>query len=199
MFERFTARAGRTMALWVEEAARSGVGYLGTEHLLVALSHAELGGPLQQVLMAAGLSHECTSAAVARLTTVERPLFEEADAEALQALGIDLQKVLDRVHQVFGPQALRAPRPPSGTVRRFRTGRRREPSAPLDFSAPARQVLLTAPHEAMSLNDSQISPEHMLLALLRQEDGAAVRVLTNLQLDLLVLRKKMVHALKQAN
>ncbi|HEY33683.1 MAG TPA: ATP-dependent Clp protease ATP-binding subunit [Dehalococcoidia bacterium] len=52
------------------------------------------------------------------------------------------------------------------------------------FSERARRVLTLAQEEAQHLNHSYIGTEHILLGLLREEEGVAARVLTNLNVSL---------------
>jgi len=52
------------------------------------------------------------------------------------------------------------------------------------FSERARRVLTIAQEEARNLNHSYIGTEHILLGLVREEDGVAARVLTNLGIGL---------------
>ena len=52
------------------------------------------------------------------------------------------------------------------------------------FSERARRVLTLAQEEAQHLNHSYIGTEHILLGLLREEEGVAAKVLTNLSVSL---------------
>ena len=52
------------------------------------------------------------------------------------------------------------------------------------FSERARRVLTSAQEEAQNLNHSYIGTEHILLGLVREEEGVAARVLTNLGIGL---------------
>ena len=52
------------------------------------------------------------------------------------------------------------------------------------FSEPARRVLTLAQEEAQHLNHSYIGTEHILLGLLREEDGVAAKVLVSLGANL---------------
>lgn len=52
------------------------------------------------------------------------------------------------------------------------------------FSERARRVLTLAQEEAQHLNHSYIGTEHILLGLLREEEGVAARVLSNLNVSL---------------
>ncbi len=52
------------------------------------------------------------------------------------------------------------------------------------FSERARRVLTSAQEEAQNLNHSYIGTEHILLGLIREEEGMAAKVLTNLGVSL---------------
>jgi ATP-dependent Clp protease ATP-binding subunit ClpC len=56
------------------------------------------------------------------------------------------------------------------------------------FSERARRVLTYAQEEAQHLNHSYIGTEHILLGLVREEEGVAVKVLTNLGVSLSKVR-----------
>ena len=56
------------------------------------------------------------------------------------------------------------------------------------FSERARRVLTLAQEEAQHLNHSYIGTEHILLGLVREEEGVAANVLTNLGVSLSKVR-----------
>ena len=56
------------------------------------------------------------------------------------------------------------------------------------FSERARKVMSLAHEEAQRLQQNYIGTEHLLLGLLREGEGAAVKVLSNLGVDLNLLR-----------
>ncbi|MEE8418803.1 MAG: ATP-dependent Clp protease ATP-binding subunit [Dehalococcoidales bacterium] len=56
------------------------------------------------------------------------------------------------------------------------------------FSERARRVLTSAQEEAQNLNHSYIGTEHILLGLIREEEGMAAKVLTNLGISLSKVR-----------
>lgn len=58
MFERFTDKARQAVVLAQEEARMMKHNYIGTEHLLLALSHPDVGMTTQPALEAVGLSHD---------------------------------------------------------------------------------------------------------------------------------------------
>ena len=52
------------------------------------------------------------------------------------------------------------------------------------FSERARRALTYAQEEAQRFNHNYIGTEHILLGLVRESDGVAAKVLTNLDIDL---------------
>jgi ATP-dependent Clp protease ATP-binding subunit ClpC len=59
------------------------------------------------------------------------------------------------------------------------------------FTEPARQVVVHAQEEARSLGHDHIGTEHLLLGLLRVEDGLALRVLASLGIAVEVAREQV--------
>lgn len=81
-------------------------------------------------------------------------------SEALSSIGISLEEVRRGAGDAF---EMRLP------------GDRRIP-----FSPRAKEALEGALREARRLGDNRITSEHVLLGILRNEDGTAVRILANL-------------------
>ena len=94
------------------------------------------------------------------------PADGDVDADALAALGIDLDEVRRRVEEAFGPGALDRARAPK---RRFLGGH-------IPFAKEAKKALELALREALALKHNYIGTEHILLGLLHAE-GAAHDVL----------------------
>jgi ATP-dependent Clp protease ATP-binding subunit ClpC len=61
------------------------------------------------------------------------------------------------------------------------------------FTKRARQSLMMAQEEARHMNHSYIGTEHLLLGLLREEEGIAARVLTDLGLTVTQVRRVVEH------
>ncbi len=59
------------------------------------------------------------------------------------------------------------------------------------FTKRARRVLTLAQEEAQRLNHNYIGTEHLLLGLVREENGVAVRVLQELKVDLKQIRERI--------
>jgi ATP-dependent Clp protease ATP-binding subunit ClpA len=82
-------------------------------------------------------------------------------ADALSSVGISLEEVRREAGEAFD---MRIP-----------AGRR------IPFSPRAKKALEGALREAIRLGDNRMASEHVLRGLLRDEDGAAVRLLGNLE------------------
>jgi ATP-dependent Clp protease ATP-binding subunit ClpA len=106
MYERFTQDARSVVAGATEHARRLGHRYVGGEHLLLAV--VGTGQPAGAVLSAHGVTPERVEEEIIRRvgTGAGAGLFAGVDAEALAAIGIDLDAVRARIEASFGPQAL---------------------------------------------------------------------------------------------
>ncbi|WP_432492369.1 Clp protease N-terminal domain-containing protein [Kineococcus gypseus] len=186
MFERFTPRA-REAVVGAQQVARDlGHHEVRDDHLLLALLGT--GGVGADVLHAAG-------ADAARLREhLARPDEPGEDAEALRAIGIDLETVRRRAEEVFGPGALERP---AGRGRRGLLGRLT--GSHLPFARPAKKALEESLRAALDLRHDRIGTEHVLLGLLRV-DGRAVRALaaTGVALDAAGARAAVVEALRRS-
>jgi ATP-dependent Clp protease ATP-binding subunit ClpA len=175
MFERFTGPA-RATVLRAKQAARDlGPGPIGTQHLLLALSSPD-AGHAHAVLRDAGLDEHRVREEIVRLVGAPAPtrLLTEQDADALRTIGIDLDTVLARIEESFGPDALRpaAPTPRKETLWGGRRGDNR-------MTPRARKAIGLALREAVHRQDRYIGAEHLLLGLIREGDGLAARILAD--------------------
>ena len=182
MFERFTDDARAVVVQAQDEARALGHGWIGTEHLLLAV----LAGPetpLAQTLAGLGLTHDAARAQL-------RADFAAGidDGAALRDyLGIDLDAVRRRVEDRFGPGAL-DPQPPARARRWWRRRRcsteaRHEGSGGrhIPFSRRAKKSLELALREALAQRSKEIRVAHLVLGLMRT-DGVAAGVVTRLGL-----------------
>ncbi len=177
MFERFTEDARRAVVGAQQEARSLGHGWIGTEHLLLAVLADESTG-VSAALRRLGLDAVRVRAQV--LAEVGAGVDDET---ALRDLGIDLDAVRQRVEQRFGPGALDAP--PAGR-RGGLLRRRRRPPAPcgapsghIPFTPRAKKSLELALREALAQHSREIRSTHVVLGLMREE-GLAARVVTRL-------------------
>jgi ATP-dependent Clp protease ATP-binding subunit ClpA len=192
MFERFTVPARQAVARAADEAARLGPGPVGTQHLLLGLLVPN-AGVAAGVLHSKGLDAGQVRADIERLAGTPARVFDQEDAAALRSIGIDLDAVLARIEESFGPEALHrpAPTPKQETLwpRSRRTGR---------LTPRARKVLGLALREAVHRRDNYIGTEHLLLGLIREGDGLAARILVDNGIDLDDLRGAVLARLDQA-
>lgn len=64
------------------------------------------------------------------------------------------------------------------------------------FSPKLKEVISFSREEALRLRHDQIGVEHLLLGLIREGDGMALKVLLSLQIDLSLLKRKIEDAIK---
>ena len=182
MFERFTSGARTVVELAQVEARTLRHGYVGTEHLLLGLLGEE-HGIAARALRDAGVTAEAVRRDVRRL--VDNPLTG-ADADALRAIGIDVESVRARVEESFGP----------GALERARFGCRRGASRwHIPFSPRSKKVLELSLREAIRLRHNCIGTEHVLLGLLREGEGLAARILVDAGVRADDLRRSVLAAI----
>jgi len=204
MFERFTSDARQVVVGAQIEARALGHGWIGTEHLLLAvLSHN--GSSMQTTLAALGVTHAGARARVLdEVGSVDGD--GAADAAALGDLGIDLNEVRRRVEASFGPGALDQPAVP----RRGRWFRRRRrprgdrdpcprgaPGGHLRFTKRAELSLVIALRESMSLRSGEITAAHVVLGMLRS-GGLAARAVVAEGVDPEDVRRAVLDSLGRA-
>jgi ATP-dependent Clp protease ATP-binding subunit ClpA len=200
MFERFTDRARDVVKAAQDEARGLGHRYIGTEHILLALL-GESGGLAATVLRDAGVFPEQVRADVLAAVGVRRDSLGVADAEALRAIGIDLDAVREKIEESFGEGALEPP--PAFPARRRGLFRRvQQPPAPvaghIPFTPRAKKVLELSLRESLHLKHKHIGTEHILLGLIREGEGLAAMVLTGAGLSLEELRRHVLDAMDRA-
>ena len=86
-------------------------------------------------------------------------------ARVLEYFGLTVERVREQVVQIVGP------------------GEAALPSGQIPFTPRAKRVLETAPREALSLGQNITNTEHILLGLVRENDGVASRILLDLDVD----------------
>ena len=64
------------------------------------------------------------------------------------------------------------------------------------FSPKVKEVISYSREEALRLKHDQIGVEHLLLGLIREGDGMAIKVLRSLDIDIALLKKKVEDAIK---
>jgi|SRR5271170_1702174 len=197
MFERFTDKARKVVILAKDKATERGDDQIRPAHMLYGLAAAD--GVAARVLTALGVDGAAVDRELGRAGTPPRSVgsADEAaagDAEALAAIGIDLDEIKRRIEDSFGPGALeRVPLAPRGPLNW--TGR-------LPLAAESKLTLALALKEARALHHNYIGTEHLLLGLLRvaerepHADFAAV-TLRDLGLDPASVRTRVLDELRQ--
>jgi ATP-dependent Clp protease ATP-binding subunit ClpA len=171
MFERFTDSARDCVTRAQEEARGLSHGYIGTEHLLIALAD-DPHGVAGHVLRELGATADTVRADVVRIVGRGGP-----DPDALATIGIDLDQVRARVEEAFGP----------GALERGRAGH-------VPFTPRSKKALELALRTAAHLGDNFIAPEHVLLGVARTDGGLAVRILNERG----ITRERLQAAVEQA-
>jgi ATP-dependent Clp protease ATP-binding subunit ClpC len=143
MFDRFTDRARKVMALANQEVQRLNHDYIGTEHILLGLVKEGSG----------------------------------VGASVLKNLGVDLRGVRREVEQLIkhGPEMVTMGKVPQ--------------------TPRAKRVIEYALEESRDLNHNYVGTEHLLLGLLREQEGVAAQVLTNMGVSLDLVRREVLQVL----
>ena len=95
-------------------------------------------------------------------------------SDVLKSLDIDLKKIRQEVEKLVSP------------------GNTMVTMGQLPFTPRAKKVLELALEEAQNLGHNYIGTEHLLLGLIRENEGIAAQVLMNLNVKLEVLDRKSV-------
>jgi ATP-dependent Clp protease ATP-binding subunit ClpA len=193
MFERFTDKARKVMVLARAKAIEDGDDQIRPVHMLFGLTAAD--GMAARALTALGVDAAAVEREIAR-TSVVLGAREEApdDAQALAAIGIDLDEIKRRIEESFGPGALeRVPLTPNGPLNW--TGR-------LPLNDQAKLSLALSLREARALRHNYIGTEHVLLGLLRVAErhprgDFAAATLPDLGLDPATVRDRVLTELTQ--
>jgi ATP-dependent Clp protease ATP-binding subunit ClpA len=167
-------------------------------HMLYGLAAAD--GVAAQVLAAVGVDAAAVDRELGRASGAPPSALgsgDEAaggDAEALAAIGIDLDEIKRRIEDSFGPGALeRVPLTPRGPLNW--TGR-------LPLNDQAKLSLALSLREARALHHNYIGTEHLLLGLLRVAEryprgDFATATLPDLGLDPAAVRTRVLDELQQ--
>jgi len=211
MFERFTSEA-RNVVVGAQEQARAlEHRFIGTEHLLLSMLAND--DTAARLLRERGVTVESARAMIERYVGGVPPRLTPSDAEALRAIGIDIDEVRRRLEENFGPNPLAAP-PQEPVRRRFglrRTRRQRgggqrgggQRGGPgitghIPFSPRAKKVLELSLREALRLKHRSIGTEHVLLGLIREGQGLGALVLAEAKVDLAELRRTVENSFRDA-
>ena len=95
-------------------------------------------------------------------------------ARALESLGITEEAARRQVQEITG------------------RGQQDPPGGHIPFTPRAKKILQLSMREAIALGHAYIGTEHILLGLVREDDGAAVRVLNGLGVDAVRVRQQVI-------
>ena len=193
MFDRCDDKVITVFDAAVDEARRVGHNYVGTEHLLVALTrHRHV---LPEAVAALLPDLEVLTAALA--AAIDGPPLR--DAELLRTLGIDLEHVRTAVRATFGDEAIE------------RLGRRRvhQPWQPwrrptrrcmsllagaMGVAPRVKQALEAARADADRRQRAAIDPAGLLLGMVEVEDAMSNRLLQDVGIDPAQVRRALLDA-----
>ncbi|AEV87485.1 clpA-like ATP-dependent Clp protease [Actinoplanes sp. SE50] len=200
MFERFTKEARTVVVRAQMEARELGHTVIGTEHVLLGLLAQD--SRAAAVLHRAGIERARVRDAVVRAVgdrTDEAAVTADQDAEdaaALKAIGIDLDAVRAAIEENFGAGSLRLPRP--APKKRGIFGKFSAPTTGghIPFSKRNKKVLELALREALRLKHKFIAPEHIMLGVIREGQGLAMRILADQGTDFDRLRADLDRSLE---
>jgi ATP-dependent Clp protease ATP-binding subunit ClpA len=194
MFERFTDKARKVVILAKNKATESGDAEIRPVHMLYGLAATD--GVAARALTglgvdAAAVERELGGGSSGGLAADGVPPGGPAhgDAEALAAIGIDLDEIKRRIEESFGAGALeRVPLTPRGPLNW--TGR-------LPMNDQAKLSLALSLKEARALHHSYLGTEHLLLGLLRAAERHphgefAAATLPDLGLDPATARERVL-------
>lgn len=178
-----------------EHAIRLGHPYIGSEHFLLALAGAD--HPAGQVLRAHGVTPELVEWQVTRLSG--GGLFGDLDRDALAAVGVDVESVVDSVTRTLGPEALHRATRSAFPVRRARWWDPRRAHGgpgmhrngvflPIRPGSGGAMCLHQAHLEARARHETQIDVQHLALGMLSASKGLAPAVLSALDAPVEELR-----------
>ena len=198
MFERFTDKARQVVFLAKGKATERGDDQIRPVHMLYGLAAAD--GVAARVLTAVGVDAAAVDRELGRASGAPPGALasgnetDGGDAEALAAIGIDLDEIKRKIEDSFGPGALeRVPLTPRGPLNW--TGR-------LPLNDQAKLSLALSLREARALHHNYIGTEHLLLGLLRvaeryQHGDLAAVTLRDLDLDPARVRTLVLDELRQ--
>ena len=177
MLERFTKRAREVVERAQSIAMESRASQVRPEHLFAAILWDDQCLAVR-VLVAQGTSTDRLHAELDRRRARYVDGLDDDDAEALQAIGIDLDEVVRRIDRNLGGPSTRRRRPP--------------------FSRGSKKALQLALREAIALRHNYIGTEHLLLGLARGEDRVVADTLGAFGIERAALRSAVAAAVRRA-
>jgi ATP-dependent Clp protease ATP-binding subunit ClpA len=184
MLERFTKAAREVVERTQQIAIESRASQVRPEHLFAALLWDD-GCLAVRVLNAQGGTTERLHAELDRRRARYVDGLDDADAEALRSIGIDLEEVVRRMNDGDSEPSDRK--------------RNRFSRVHIRFSRPSKKVLELALREAVALHHNYIGTEHLLLGLVREGDVIVRDTLVAAGVDTTTLRQAVAEAVRRAS
>jgi ATP-dependent Clp protease ATP-binding subunit ClpA len=176
----YTSRAKKVLEFAMTEARELNHSYVGTEHILLGLLR-EAKGIAAQVLNDAGLDLEAARAETLRLLGTESPRQPDMMRPTPE------RRLWGKTAAAFEQAPVEMPR-----QRSLRT------LPPADWATDrARSVIGRARAEAAQRHSRHIEPEHILLALLQEDGGMAVTIMSHLGIDVTALAHAAAGAIEE--
>lgn len=119
---------------------------------------------------------------------------ESAAGKLLSSLGVDLEQIKTQTIQIISMHRKISSAPPTGEVGEQARGAaetERERNRFHKFTERARHVLAFAQEEAQRFQHNYIGTEHLLLGLLREEQGMAAKILKSMGIELQKVRSSV--------
>lgn len=167
MFERFTKEVREIVVEARRGAIEQNAREINSVHLLAALLCFP-GSVAGRLLAGFGVSLDDVAAEADRVR--RRGGISETDAAALGELGIDVDRIIDRIEQVHGPNAMAGVPAVPGHLQRIR------------MADDSKRALEAGLREVIALGGRHIGSEHILLALTARP-GPAADILTRFDVD----------------
>ena len=164
---------GRALTIARSEAERARHGYVGCEHLLLALLHDGFGRIAGEVFTAHGITLVNARVAVGDVISSGRgdgPRWNQTDL--LATLGIDLPAIAHRTRAEFGSRAVEELYA-SSFGRHLRWG----PLCELRFAPALKKTLNSACNDARRDGAGPVSTGHLLVGMLDSGSGGLAAVL----------------------
>jgi ATP-dependent Clp protease ATP-binding subunit ClpA len=176
--EAFTQAARAVVEQAMTRARETSASELRPEHLLQALLD-DPGCLAVRVLVDAGAPLDELRAELTRRRHLYVDGLDADDAEALQAIGIDLDEVVRRIDRNLGGRG-----PGRGRLR---------------FARSSKKALELSLRESVALRHGHIGTEHLLLGLVRVEDRVVKDTLSVFGIERDALRAAVAEAVRRAS
>lgn len=183
MYERFTDRARKVIRLAGDEARQSNLALIDTEHLLLGLVK-EGGGIAAHILKNVGADLNRMRTEIERLLTISHT----SESQEKPTESDHLIQVIENAWEESRAY------PDSDRLKNIIENAWKE-ARQLPESSRLKQVIVYSMEEARDLNHNYVGTEHLLLGLLREQEGIAAQVLVNLDLTPADVRQEVLNLL----